>query len=226
MFKGQKIIIHPMTPEQIVKDDVARAAKSARRIDPSPSVNSEIKLNTLVLLATRADFDELRDAHLPCYALVCSSLFVSLDGAPSLDIPPVVAILLQQYADVFPNDLPPGLPPLRGIEHQIDLIPGAQLPNRAPYRINPEETKEIQRQVQALLDKGYIRESLSPCSVPVLLVPKKDGSWRMCVDCRAINNITIRYRYPIPRLDDMLDELSGAIFLQRLICVVVTIRFE
>jgi hypothetical protein len=143
-----------------------------------------------------------------------------------LDIPPVVANLLQEYADVFPDDLPPGLPPLRGIEHQIDLIPGAQLPNRAPYRTNPEETKEIQRQVQALLDKGYIRESLSPCSVPVLLVPKKDGSWRMCVDCRAINNITIRYRYPIPRLDDMLDELSGAIFLQRLICVVVTIRFE
>ncbi|XP_022683199.1 uncharacterized protein LOC111257603, partial [Setaria italica] len=93
---------------------------------------------------------------------------------------------MQEYADVFPKDLPPGLPPLRGIEHQIDLIPGAQLPNRAPYRTNPDETKEIQRQVQALLDKGYIRESLSPCSVPVLLVPKKDGSWRMCVDCRGI----------------------------------------
>jgi hypothetical protein len=110
-----------------------------------------------------------------------------------LDIPPVVADLLQEYADVFPKDSPPGLPPLRGIEHQIDLIPSAQLPNRAPYHTNPDETKEIQRQVQALLDKGYIRESLSPCSVPVLLVPKKDGSWRMCVDCCATNNITIRY---------------------------------
>ncbi len=164
----------------------------------------------------RADFDDLHEAHMPCYALVCSRMLVPLDDAPSLAIPPMVANLLQEYADVFLKDLPPGLPPLRGIEHQIDLIPGAQLPNRAPYRTNPDETKEIQRQVQALLDKGYIRESLSPCSVPVLLVPKKDGSWRMCVDCRAINNITIRYRYPIPRLDDMLDELSGAIIFTKI----------
>jgi hypothetical protein len=129
-------------------------------------------------------------------------VLVSLDDAPSLYIPPAVANLLQEYADVFPKDLSLGLPPLRGIEHQIDLIPGAQLPNCAPYRTNPDETKEIQRQVQVLLDKGYIRESLSPLSVSVLLVHKKDGSWRMCVDCRAINNITIRYRYPIPRLDE------------------------
>ncbi|WVZ52045.1 hypothetical protein U9M48_003140 [Paspalum notatum var. saurae] len=128
---------------------------------------------------------------------------------PSLS--PAVANLLQEFKDVFPAEIPPGLPPLRGIEHQIDLIPGATLPNRAAYRINPEEAKEIQRQVQELLDHGYVRESLSPCAVPVILVPKKNGTWRMCVDCRAINNITIRYRHPIPRLDDMLDELSGSV---------------
>jgi hypothetical protein len=110
----------------------------------------------------------------------------------------------------FPAEIPPGLPPLRGIEHQIDLIPGTSLPNRAAYRTNPEETKEIQGQVQELLDNGYVHESLSPCAVPVILVPKQNGTWRICVDCRAINNITIRYHFPIPSLDDMLDELSGS----------------
>jgi hypothetical protein len=114
-------------------------------------------------------------------------------------------------AYIFPSEVAAGLPPQRGIEHQIDLISAASLLNHAPYRTNPEETKEIQRQVQELLDKGYVRESLSPCAVPVILVPQKDGSWRMCVDCRAINNITICYRHSIPRLDDMLDELSGAV---------------
>ncbi|KAK1595928.1 hypothetical protein QYE76_007778 [Lolium multiflorum] len=123
---------------------------------------------------------------------------------------------LLEFQDVFPDELPHGLPPLRGIEHRIDLIPGAPLPNRAAYRTNPEDTKEIQRQIQDLLAKGYVRESLSPCAVPVILVPKPDETQRMCMDCRPINAITVRYRHPIPRLDDMLDELSGATIFSKI----------
>jgi hypothetical protein len=96
-----------MTPEQIVKDDLARAVKIAKEQEPSPSTSdkSENKLNAPVLLATRDDFDDIRDAPLPCYALICSSVLVSLGDAPSLDIPPAVANLLQEYADVFPKEL-------------------------------------------------------------------------------------------------------------------------
>ncbi|XP_074302274.1 uncharacterized protein LOC141633751 [Silene latifolia] len=87
----------------------------------------------------------------------------------------------RDFGDVFPDELPAGLPPLRGIEHQIDLIPGSTLPNKAAYRCNLEETKELQRQIDELMERGYVRESMSPCAVPVLLVPKKDGSWRIVV---------------------------------------------
>ena len=145
----------------------------------------------------------------PFVLIMFKEALITVAELPS-DLPEQVKFVLQEYEDVFPEELPKGLPPLRGIEHQIDFIPGAVIPNRPAYRANPEETKELQRQIEELLDKGHVRESLSPCAVPVILVPKKDGTWRMCIDCRAVNKITIKYRHPIPRLDDMLKDLYGS----------------
>jgi hypothetical protein len=128
----------------------------------------------------------------------------------------LAVFLLQEFEDVFSEEMPNELPPIRGIEHQIDFVPGVVIPNRTAYKSNPKETKELQKQVKDLMSKGYVRESLSPCVVPVLLVPKKDGTWRMCVDCRAVNNITVKYRHLIPGLDDMLDELHGSYIFSKI----------
>lgn len=147
--------------------------------------------------------------------IIPKSCHLALEELPP-NLPTSVASLIQEYEVLFPSEPPSGLPPIRGIEHQIDFVPGAVLPNRPAYRANPEETKEIQRQVEELLASGQIRESLSPSAVPVILVPKKDGTWRMCTDCRAINKITVKYRYPIPRLDNMLDMLHGSKFFTKI----------
>ena len=100
------------------------------------------------------------------------------------------------------------MPPLRDLQHNIDLIPGTSLPNQAHYRLSPTEHETLQEWVNDLLEKGLIRKSKSPCASSTFLVEKKDGGWRMCMDCRALNTITSHYRFPILRIYDMIDLLA------------------
>ncbi|RDX96085.1 hypothetical protein CR513_21289, partial [Mucuna pruriens] len=133
---------------------------------------------------------------LPCllYLLTCFYMFLLL--------------LMYCLQDVFQEDVPHGLPLLRGIENHIDLTLGATLSNRAAYRTNPDKAKEIQKLVAKLIEKGWVRESMSLCAMPVILVPKRDGTWKMCTNYRPINNITVRYRHSIPCFDYLLNELD------------------
>ncbi|GKA23115.1 putative reverse transcriptase domain-containing protein [Tanacetum coccineum] len=117
--------------------------------------------------------------------------------------------IVRDFPEVFPEDLP-GLPPARPVEFQIDLVPGAAPVARAPYRLAPSEMKELSEQLQELSDKGFIRPSSSPWGAPVLFVKKKDGSFRMCIDYRELNKLTVKNRYPLPRIDNLFDQLQGS----------------
>nr|GFA84128.1 putative reverse transcriptase domain-containing protein [Tanacetum cinerariifolium] len=115
--------------------------------------------------------------------------------------------IVRDFPEVFPADLP-GLPLIRPVKFQIDLVPGAAPVARAPYRLAPSEMKELAKQLTELSDKGFIRPSSSPWRSPVLFVKKKDGSFRMCIDYRELNKLTVKNHYPLPRIDDLFDQLQ------------------
>ena len=136
---------------------------------------------------------------------ILASVVDTREGETSLTSEPVV----REYPDVFPKDLP-GLPPHREVDFAIELEPDTTPISRAPYRMTPAELKELKVQLQELLDKGFIRPSVSPWGAPVLFVKKKDGSMRLCIDYRELNKVTVKNRYPLPRIDDLFDQLQGA----------------
>ncbi|GKA91388.1 putative reverse transcriptase domain-containing protein [Tanacetum coccineum] len=116
--------------------------------------------------------------------------------------------IVQDFLEVFPEDLP-GIPPTRQVEFQIDLILCAALVARAPYRLDPSEMKELLDQLKELSDKGFIRPSSSPWGAPVLFIKKKDGSFWMCIDYQELNKLIVKNCYPLPRIDDLFDQLQG-----------------
>ncbi|XP_021722759.1 uncharacterized protein LOC110690239, partial [Chenopodium quinoa] len=148
VHEGRKKKLHPLPPP---------------RFSPSQTPQKEVSLLSL------KEFERELDGEGELFILYSKETHENFVAQN-----PKLAQLIKDFEDVFPNELPKELPPIRGIEHQIDLIPGAPLPNKPAYRCNPLETKELQRQIEELMGMGYVRESMSPCAVPALLVPKKD----------------------------------------------------
>jgi hypothetical protein len=131
-------------------------------------------------------------------------LLTALDTKRAEDVP-----VVREYLDVFPEELP-GMPPDREIEFAIDLVPGTTPISKRPYRMSAGELKELRKQLNELEEKGLIRPSVSPWAAPALFTEKKDGSSRLCFDYRALNEATIKNKYPLPRIDDLFDQLKGA----------------
>ena len=234
--KTKKFVLHPLLPYQVVEDqlqmknkrekerdeDKKKSPKKFQKLNKVESKAGEIgvpspKVIQYENILTTKSLNQVLNIEQPSCLLLCKGTLTCTATSLELkNLPPKIENLLKEFEDIFPKEGHVGLPPFRGIEHQIDLVLEASLPNRLAYRTNPQEIKEIESQVQELLEKGWVQKSLSPCLVPILLVPKKDGKWGMCCDCRATNNITIKYRHPIPRLDNMLDELHESFMFSKI----------
>lgn len=150
----------------------------------------DTKGNKIEFLAT-----SVRNGHL----LVNSLKTVALEDVP----------VVREYPDVFPEELP-GMPPDRDIEFVINLVPGTAPISKRPYWMPADELAEMKKQIEDLLEKGFVRPSSLPWGAPVLFVKKKDGSMRMCIDYRSLNEVTIKNKYPLPRIDDLFDQMKGA----------------
>jgi hypothetical protein len=185
---SRTVTLVPLTPRQVYEDQVKLKrenelkknceTESSKKEDKKESERkkesekkkervtntSEQQKKQVSFYAKASDVKSAFYANQPIFVLLYKEACFNTNELDE-SLPSVVVSLLQEYENVFPNDVPSGLPPIRGIEHEIDFVPGAIIPNHPAYRSNPEETEELQRQVEELLAKGHVRESMSPCAI-------------------------------------------------------------
>lgn len=157
---------------------------------------------------SETEMEKMLNKGAPGFAIYLLNTYSSYTGLTKNEIPVPVAELLQKFPEVFSE--PKGLPPPRTFDHEIPLKPGATPPYSRPYRLPHHHRNEMEHQVQCLHKAGMIRESQSPYAAPSILVSKKDKSWRLRQDFRKLIVVTIKNKYPIPVIEDLIDELSGA----------------
>jgi hypothetical protein len=169
---------------------------------PEPNVNENLETVTAGQVKKLMNEDAM-------VFMICAALITEEEtGIAKL---PVVS----EFPDVFPNDIS-DVPPEREVEFTIDVVPGTKPVSMAPYRMSATELNELKKQIEELLEKRFIRPSVSPWGAPVLLVKKKDGSMRLCVDYRQLNKVTIKNKYPLSRIDDLMDQLVGAAMFSKI----------
>jgi len=185
LFKGQKVSLTPLSPREVCEDQIKMSVrreqerKERREKIPEKGKQKEGKKirSDKSLLLREKEINKVLVKNQPLYLLMLNNICLSF-VQPYLSLG--MTQLLKKYDDVFPKDIPHGLPPKRGTEYNMDLIQCASLPNRLTYRSNTQETKEIQKHEAQLMDKGSIQESLSPCAIIVIPVPMKDRLGSMC----------------------------------------------
>ncbi|XP_039054284.1 uncharacterized protein LOC120196581 [Hibiscus syriacus] len=194
----KQITLAPLTPSQVQEDQV-RLKKNSEEAKGKKKIN---------VYASRKEIRKCLSSQQSLLILMYKEHCLLVEIPP--DLPLSIASLLQDFEDVFPQEIPDGLPPISGIEHQIDFIPGATIPNRPAYRSNPEETKELQKQVKELLNKGHIRESLSLCSVPVLLGQAVDPEKIKAIQewPEPVNISQVRSFHGLAKQDEAFKELK------------------
>ena len=186
-FRGQILCAE----EKVVLRGPGKQRVSYKVVDENPGM----KIVSLMSMIREAEAGES--------VYLCFVQDLSREGAVMEEIP-----VVNEFPDVFREDF--GMPPIREIDFTVTLKPGTGPIAKAPYRMAPAEMKELKSQLDELMAKGYIRPSVSPWGAPVLFVKKKDGSMRLCIDYRELNNVTVKNRYPLPRIDDLFDQLKGA----------------